>query len=142
MTAKADCHSGLPQIQRDNLIPVIMNRNTTSNSILLSSASNVSALSGKSWTDDKRHRPLPSTAADDVQNLINRSNTPSKGAMLDHPLSNDRLMLKKEVLSYIPVSPKTWDRWMKDGTAPRHIRIGRQNFWKASDVHNWIESHS
>lgn len=107
-------------------------------------ASNDSAASvTKAWTSDKRHRPMPPSSANAVQSLIHKANSATgRDGLADHPLSNDRLMLKREILRYIPVSPKTWERWVENGTLPSYIRLGAQRFWRASDIHAWIEAHS
>lgn len=47
----------------------------------------------------------------------------------------DPLLRLPQVLQLIPVSRSTWWKWVKDGKAPKGIKIGdRVTAWRQSDV--------
>lgn len=56
-------------------------------------------------------------------------------------MTTDRLIPMREVLTIIPVSERTWERWLASGKVPDYVRSGRQRFWKLSDIQNWIEAN-
>lgn len=43
------------------------------------------------------------------------------------------------ILRVIPVSRSTWWQWVKDGKAPKPVKLAtRTTAWKASDIHAFI----
>lgn len=54
---------------------------------------------------------------------------------------NDRLISMRDVLSIIPVTPRTWERWLKAGKTPEYIRSVRQRFWRLLEIKEWIEKN-
>jgi predicted DNA-binding transcriptional regulator AlpA len=50
------------------------------------------------------------------------------------PSDPNRLIRLSEVLKIIPIARATWWLWVKNGTAPPPIRLGRCTCWKYSDV--------
>lgn len=56
-------------------------------------------------------------------------------------MTTDRLIPMREVLTIIPVSVRTWERWLAAGKVPAYVRSGKQRFWKLSDIQNWIEAN-
>lgn len=44
-----------------------------------------------------------------------------------------------QVLQLIPVGKSTWWQWVKDGRAPKPVKLGKQTTcWKAEDIHALI----
>ena len=53
----------------------------------------------------------------------------------------ERLLRLPEVLERVPVGRSTWWKWIKDGHAPRPVKIGpRTTAWRESDVAAFIDS--
>lgn len=45
-----------------------------------------------------------------------------------------------DILKLIPVSPATWWKWVKEGSAPGSIKLGqRTTVWRAEDIRAMIE---
>lgn len=45
------------------------------------------------------------------------------------------------ILSFIPLSPSTVWRKVKDGTFPRPIKLSKNTTaWKAENIHAWLDS--
>jgi predicted DNA-binding transcriptional regulator AlpA len=49
---------------------------------------------------------------------------------------------KPPILGIINMSPSGWYSLVKQGIAPRAIKIGRASFWRKSDVISFIENAS
>lgn len=45
-----------------------------------------------------------------------------------------------EILKFIPISPATWWNWVRDGRAPKGIKLGpRCTAWRAEDIRELIK---
>ena len=55
-------------------------------------------------------------------------------------LPEGKLISKREMLDLVPLSYPTVWKLMQEGTFPRAIAIGAQNFWRDSEVREWINS--
>ena len=51
----------------------------------------------------------------------------------------DRLLRLKSVLALIPVSRSTWYAGVASGRFPPAIKLGRNTFWRQSDILSLIE---
>ncbi len=49
-----------------------------------------------------------------------------------------RLITRRQLQEFIPVSSMTIWRWEQDGRLPKHITIGRRSFWKLSEILRFI----
>jgi predicted DNA-binding transcriptional regulator AlpA len=59
------------------------------------------------------------------------------GQKLPH---NDRAALpRRELRSLVPVSDMTIWRWERDGVFPRHLSINGRNYWRLSEISDWID---
>ncbi len=56
--------------------------------------------------------------------------------------SLDRFLSRRDLRRLLPVSDMTIWRWEAAGLFPRHLAIGGRNFWRESEVLDWIERHS
>ena len=56
-----------------------------------------------------------------------------------HP---DRLIARRELRSRFPVSDMTIWRWMRAGHFPEPIRIGGRNYWRESQILQWLQAHT
>jgi excisionase family DNA binding protein len=50
----------------------------------------------------------------------------------------DNYLTKRELLVRLQVSLSTVNRWIKDGTGPPHMKLGRLVRFRESDVDNWL----
>jgi predicted DNA-binding transcriptional regulator AlpA len=51
---------------------------------------------------------------------------------------DERLLPRRELRSLIPVSDMTIWRWEQDGLFPRHLLINGRNYWRLSEIRDWI----
>ena len=52
-----------------------------------------------------------------------------------------RLLRRPQVLERVPVSETTLWRYVKAGTFPRPVRLGKNSVaWRADDVNAWIDA--
>jgi predicted DNA-binding transcriptional regulator AlpA len=49
------------------------------------------------------------------------------------------LIRMKDLIKFFEVTRRTINLWMKDPRFPRPFRIGRENFWKRSEIEEYIE---
>jgi predicted DNA-binding transcriptional regulator AlpA len=56
-----------------------------------------------------------------------------------HRNLEERLLPRRELRRIIPVSDMTIWRWERDGHFPRHVSINGRNYWRLSEVSDWIE---
>lgn len=52
----------------------------------------------------------------------------------------ERLLPRRELRSLIPVSDMTIWRWERDGIFPRHLSINSRNYWRLSELRDWMSS--
>ena len=50
----------------------------------------------------------------------------------------DRLLPRRELRSFVPVSDMTIWRWEREGSPPRHLSIHGRNYWRLSELRDWI----
>lgn len=62
----------------------------------------------------------------------------------DTPLKDppDRLISRRELRRLLPVSDMTIWRWEKAEQFPKHVTIGSRNFWRMSEVSDFIDKHT
>ena len=51
----------------------------------------------------------------------------------------ERLLPRRELRSLVPVSDMTIWRWERDGVFPRHLSINGRNYWRLSEISDWID---
>jgi predicted DNA-binding transcriptional regulator AlpA len=51
----------------------------------------------------------------------------------------ERLLPRRELRSLVPVSDMTIWRWERDGVFPRHLSINGRNYWRLSEIADWID---
>ena len=56
-----------------------------------------------------------------------------------HRKLEERLLPRRELRRIVPVSDMTIWRWERDGLFPRHVSINGRNYWRLSEVSDWIE---
>lgn len=55
-------------------------------------------------------------------------------------VGNDALWRIHRVLNAVDVCPATWWQWVRDGVAPKGIKLShRITVWRASEIHKFIE---
>lgn len=62
--------------------------------------------------------------------------------IFDHFRSIDggeRLLPRRELRNLVPVSDMTIWRWERDGQFPRHLSINSRNYWRFSEISDWID---
>lgn len=48
-----------------------------------------------------------------------------------------------QIIQVIPISRSSWWRWVKEGKAPKGIKLGEKTtVWKAEDIHALLEELS
>jgi predicted DNA-binding transcriptional regulator AlpA len=52
---------------------------------------------------------------------------------------SERLLPRRELRSLVPVSDMTIWRWERDGVFPRHLSINGRNYWRLSEIADWID---
>jgi predicted DNA-binding transcriptional regulator AlpA len=62
---------------------------------------------------------------------------PMNSALLNK--GSERLLPRRELRSLIPVSDMTIWRWERDGRFPHHLLINGRNYWRLSEIRNWID---
>ena len=58
------------------------------------------------------------------------------------PHTEDRLLREKEVRTYIPVGRSTFLAGVKDGLYPTPIKLGGTNFWRLSEIQQFIAAQA
>jgi len=51
----------------------------------------------------------------------------------------EKFLRLRDVLQYIPVGRTTWYELIKQGRAPRPIKVGHMSLWKASDLQKMMK---
>jgi predicted DNA-binding transcriptional regulator AlpA len=51
----------------------------------------------------------------------------------------ERLLPRRELRTLVPVSDMTIWRWERDGFFPRHLSINSRNYWRLSEVREWMD---
>lgn len=51
----------------------------------------------------------------------------------------ERLLPRRELRGLVPVSDMTIWRWERDGLFPRHLSINGRNYWRLSEISDWID---
>src|SRR4029079_11816166 len=54
------------------------------------------------------------------------------------PAMGERLLPRRELRALVPVSEMTIWRWERNGVFPRHLSINGRNYWRLSEVREWI----
>jgi excisionase family DNA binding protein len=54
----------------------------------------------------------------------------------------DRLREEHELAEYLHVPLPTVQRWRREGSGPRFIRIGRSVRYRPEDIEHWLERHA
>jgi predicted DNA-binding transcriptional regulator AlpA len=52
----------------------------------------------------------------------------------------ERLLPRRELRDVVPVSDMTIWRWERDGRFPRHLSINGRNYWRLSELRDWMDS--
>jgi predicted DNA-binding transcriptional regulator AlpA len=52
---------------------------------------------------------------------------------------SERLLPRRELRSLVPVSDMTIWRWERDGLFPRHLVINGRNYWRLSELRDWVD---
>lgn len=60
--------------------------------------------------------------------------------MNNYTLPDTGLMRLSEVLRFIPIGKSTWWAGIKAGRFPKSVKEGRNTFWRAEDIKQFIES--
>jgi predicted DNA-binding transcriptional regulator AlpA len=55
------------------------------------------------------------------------------------PNKGERLLPRRELRSLMPVSDMTIWRWERDGLFPRHLLINGRNYWRLSELREWMD---
>ena len=53
--------------------------------------------------------------------------------------SDEMLLPRRALLKMVPVSDMTIYRWERDGIFPRHFSINGRNYWRLSEVQQWMD---
>lgn len=53
--------------------------------------------------------------------------------------SSERFVPRRELRALLPVSDMTVWRWERDGIFPRHLSINGRNYWRLSELRDWME---
>lgn len=56
----------------------------------------------------------------------------------DTQVTYDRLVPRRELRRLVPVSDMTIWRWERDSLFPRHVSINGRNYWRYSEIADWI----
>lgn len=68
-------------------------------------------------------------------------NSQSKPDSISSSLIDLKHLRVGEVLELVGVAERTWLRWVKEGAAPKPVRLGeRAVAWRLSDLREWLES--
>ena len=51
----------------------------------------------------------------------------------------DRLLPRRELRTFVPVSDMTIWRWERNGLFPRHLSINGRNYWRLSELSDWMD---
>ena len=57
------------------------------------------------------------------------------------PRDENELLTEEELSAELKVSPRTLQRWRRQGRGPRWIRVGKAPRYRWSDVQRWLEAH-
>ena len=69
-------------------------------------------------------------------------NTKKPNSKPNHLSSRGYLRIP-QVLHLVPVSKSTWWTWVKDGKAPKPIKLGPKiTAWKAEDINQFLDGFS
>jgi predicted DNA-binding transcriptional regulator AlpA len=52
---------------------------------------------------------------------------------------SERLLPRRELRSLVPVSDMTIWRWERNGLFPRHLVINGRNYWRLSELRDWVD---
>ena len=58
---------------------------------------------------------------------------------MHHRKLDERLLPRRELRQLVPVSDMTIWRWERAGLFPRHVSINGRNYWRLSEISDWIE---
>jgi prophage regulatory protein len=73
-----------------------------------------------------------------VTNISSRG--PSAAAAVDaaHPTTR-KLIPLPAVLELVPVGRAYWYELVRDGKAPRPVKLGKRSLWLESEIGQWVE---
>ncbi len=57
-------------------------------------------------------------------------------------LDKEQLLSRSRIREIINVSDMTIWRWERCGLFPKHITFSKRNYWKLSDILDWINIHT
>jgi predicted DNA-binding transcriptional regulator AlpA len=57
----------------------------------------------------------------------------------NHQAIAERLLPRRELRRLVPVSDMTIWRWERDGLFPRHVSINGRNYWRLSEISEWMD---
>ena len=49
-----------------------------------------------------------------------------------------KLLTRKEVIAIVRFGKSSIEKWVKQGTFPAKVKIGRSTFWLASEIYAWL----
>jgi predicted DNA-binding transcriptional regulator AlpA len=59
---------------------------------------------------------------------------------VNHRLGSGEMLLPRRALrKLVPVSDMTIYRWERDGIFPKHFSINGRNYWRLSEVQQWMD---
>ncbi|MAI45639.1 MAG: AlpA family phage regulatory protein [Hyphomicrobiaceae bacterium TMED74] len=53
----------------------------------------------------------------------------------------DKLINRRQLREQIPTSDMTIWRWQQQGLFPKHISINGRNYWRQSEIIDWLANH-
>ncbi|THD54560.1 MAG: AlpA family phage regulatory protein [Bradyrhizobium sp.] len=53
-------------------------------------------------------------------------------------LANQRLISRRQLQQLLPISATTIWRLEKNGRFPKHVTIGGLNFWRVTEIHEYL----
>jgi predicted DNA-binding transcriptional regulator AlpA len=59
-----------------------------------------------------------------------------------HELADERLITRRQLQQILPVSTTTIWRLEKSGCFPKHVTIGGLNFWRGTEVREYLSRTS
>jgi predicted DNA-binding transcriptional regulator AlpA len=58
------------------------------------------------------------------------------------PRDENELLTEDELSAELKISPRTLQRWRRQGRGPRWIRVGKAPRYRRGDVDAWLEEHA
>lgn len=52
-----------------------------------------------------------------------------------------KLLARKQIKKFVPATEMTLCKWEEEGVFPKRMKIGGRNFWLASEIKDWLQTH-